>query len=243
MKNLFYVLFFSGAVAAGTPDDDRNVVSGENTIYEKQLVCELLNDLKLCLDDSRDNDVHLPSYIIIWTHLKSVLDAMGSVFKFVSSDVNDKIKILQNKEKEQNFITVEKMMIKEKSTGKINYDHLDEKSPSASRTLLVLHRAFKMISLLFGKLSRNENDGMISTIAYESYHSSPMPAHHSWFIRKSIDLAVYTLPDRQSFCKKIGPKLTDEELMEILKEVEGFLEEIFSRIELLYIKHELENIP
>jgi len=67
MKNLFYVLFFSGAVAAG---DDSNVVSEENTFYEKQLVCELLNDLKLCLDESRDNDVHLPRYIIIWTHLK-----------------------------------------------------------------------------------------------------------------------------------------------------------------------------
>jgi len=56
-------------------------------------------------------------------------------------------------------------------------------------------------------------------------------------------LAVYTLPDRQSFFKKIGPELTGEELVEIFKEVEGFLEEIFSRIELLYIKHELENIP
>jgi len=90
------------------------------------------------------------------------------------------VKILQNIEKEQNFITIEKMMIEEKLTGKINYEHLDEKNPSASRTLLVLHRAFKMISLLFGKLSRNENDGMMSTIAYESYHSSPMPAHHPW---------------------------------------------------------------
>ena len=119
---------------------------------------------------------------------------MGSVFKFVSSDVDDKskfsiinfysiygsVKILQRIEKVQNFITIEKMMTEEKAAGKINYERLDEKNPSASRTLLRLHRAFKMISTLLGKISRNEHDGKMSTIAYESYHSSPMPAHHPW---------------------------------------------------------------
>ena len=119
---------------------------------------------------------------------------MGSVFKFVSSDVDDKsndpffmkihncssVKILQRIEKVQNFITIEKMMKEEKAAGSINYEKQDEKNPSASRTLLRLHRAFKMISTLLGKISRNEHDGKMSTIAYESYHSSPMPAHHPW---------------------------------------------------------------
>ena len=71
-------------------------------------------------------------------------------------------------------------MTEEKAAGKINYERLDEKNPSASRTLLRLHRAFKMISTLLGKISRNEHDGKMSTIAYESYNSSPMPAHHPW---------------------------------------------------------------
>lgn len=210
---------------------------------ESSVASELLYDLKLCIDESRDNDVHLPSYIVIWIHLKKVLDAMGSVFKFVSSDVDDKIKILQKIEKVQNFITIEKMMTEEKAAGKINYERLDEKNPSASRTLLRLHRAFKMISTLLGKISRNEHDGKMSTIAYESYHSSPMPAHHPWVIRKSIGVAVYTLPDSQSFCKKIAPELAGEELLKTLKEIEGVLEEIFSRTDILYIKHELDSIP
>ena len=62
-------------------------------------------------------------------------------------------------------------------------------------------------------------------------------------IRKSIGVAVYTLPDSQTFCKKIAPELAGEELLKTLKEVEGVLEEIFSRTDLLYIKHELDNIP
>ena len=98
----------------------------------------------------------------------------------------------------------------------------------------------------------------MSTIAYESYHSSPMPAHHPWVsfnylgqqlnllyqvIRKSIGVAVYTLPDSQTFCKKIAPELAGEELLNTLREVESVLEEVFSRTDILYIKHELDNIP
>jgi hypothetical protein len=90
------------------------------------------------------------------------------------------VKILRKIEKEKNFSTIEKMMKEEKSAGKINYKRLDVDHPSGSRTLLVLHRAFKMISTLLGKLSRNEHDGKMSIIAYESYHSSPMAAHHPW---------------------------------------------------------------
>jgi len=37
---------------------------------ESSVASELLYDLKLCIDESRDNDVHLPSYIVIWIHLK-----------------------------------------------------------------------------------------------------------------------------------------------------------------------------
>ena len=56
-------------------------------------------------------------------------------------------------------------------------------------------------------------------------------------------MAVYTLPDSKTFCQKIAPELTGEELNKTLKEVEGILEEIFSRTDLLYIKHELDSIP
>ena len=56
-------------------------------------------------------------------------------------------------------------------------------------------------------------------------------------------MAVYTLPDNQSFCQKIAPVLAGEELVETLKDVEEILDGIFSRIDFLYIKNKLENIP
>ena len=50
----------------------------------------LLEQLRQCDSKSREADVDLESYIACWGHLKEVLNAMGSVFKFVSSDVEDK---------------------------------------------------------------------------------------------------------------------------------------------------------
>ena len=42
---------------------------------------ELLYELKLCIDESRDNDVHLPSYILIWIHLKKGWRIITSQFQ------------------------------------------------------------------------------------------------------------------------------------------------------------------
>lgn len=72
------------------------------------------------------------------------------------------------------------MMTKEIDGKLINYEKLDEKNPSGSRTLLRLHRALKMVSLILSKIAKEEHGGKMSTIAYEAYHGSPMPDHHPW---------------------------------------------------------------
>ena len=71
----------------------------------------------------------------------------------------------------------------------INYKYLDEKNPSGSRTLLRLHRALKMVAQLLHKISINAHNGRMSSIAYDSYQESPMPAHHPWVVRKAIGAA------------------------------------------------------
>ena len=56
------------------------------------------------------------------------------------------------------------MMRLEKEEKKINYDYLDEKNPSGSRTLLRLHRALKMVALLLFKVATNAHNGKMSSI-------------------------------------------------------------------------------
>jgi hypothetical protein len=70
MRNLHFILLFSCGWAENSPENSGTIICGDENFYEKQLICELLADLKLCIDKSRDDDIHLPSYIIIWTRLQ-----------------------------------------------------------------------------------------------------------------------------------------------------------------------------
>jgi hypothetical protein len=54
------------------------------------IAIKLLEHLQCCDDASKGADVDLKTYIDCWEDLKNILDAMGSVFRFVSSDVDDK---------------------------------------------------------------------------------------------------------------------------------------------------------
>ena len=54
------------------------------------IAVELLNKLTTCLAKSEAEDVDLESYVDLWSDLGTVLAVMGSVFKFVKSDVDDK---------------------------------------------------------------------------------------------------------------------------------------------------------
>ena len=93
------------------------------------------------------------------------------------------MKILSRIHDEKSYETIGSMMKLEIENKIINYKKLDEKNPSGSRTLLRLHRALKMVSLILSKISKDEDGSKMSNIAYESYHGSPMPEHHPWVRR------------------------------------------------------------
>jgi hypothetical protein len=202
----------------------------------------LLEKLQQCSKASEDGDVDLETYINCWSSLNQILGVLGSVFRFVQSDVEDKVQILQRIYNEKKYKSINVMMIEEKANGLINYEFLDEKNPSASRTLLRLHRALKMVALLLQKISSDKKEKM-SKIAYDSYHECPMPAHHPWVIKKAIGAAVYTLSDVKSFCNSIAPNMEQAELNAKLIEASDIMDKIFDDTDKLYIEHKLDSIP
>ena len=50
----------------------------------------LLEKLQQCSKASEDGDVDLETYINCWSSLNQILGVLGSVFRFVQSDVEDK---------------------------------------------------------------------------------------------------------------------------------------------------------
>jgi len=101
----------------------------------------------------------------------------------------NKVKILDRIQKQKYYTTIGHMMEQEKNNGIINYEYLDEANPrinpSGSRTLLRLHRALKMVSLILRNIANGKYGEKLSTIVKESYNGSPLPAHHPWVSHKS----------------------------------------------------------
>lgn len=86
-----------------------------------------------------EDDVQMDEYLLAYTELNKFFALMGKVFGFVSSDVTEKVKILEAfrlGDKEADFETFKVMMEHEKESNL-----LEKKGyVSGSRTLLRLHR-------------------------------------------------------------------------------------------------------
>lgn len=100
-----------------------------------------------------DDDVLMDEYLAGYTELNKFFALMGKVFGFVSSDVNEKVMILQafragteNKDKFETF----KTMLEYEKDGEL----LEKKGyVSGSRTLLRLHRGLGTCRLLSSPVS------------------------------------------------------------------------------------------
>ena len=69
------------------------------------------------------------------------------------------------------------MMKQEKEMSLIDYK---KDNSSGCRTLLRLHRALQMVSLILRNVASEQYGEKLSTIVYEAYNGSPLPSHHPW---------------------------------------------------------------
>lgn len=104
----------------------------------KFCILNVVEHFEKCLVD--DDDVNMDEYLLAYTELNKFFALMGKVFGFVSSDVKEKVQILEafrlGSEQKANFETFKSMMEHEQESAL-----LEKKGyVSGSRTLLRLHR-------------------------------------------------------------------------------------------------------
>ena len=61
-----------------------------SSVFRMTIAENLLSKLRKLKDASIEDDVDLPQYIQCWDDINQILGIMGSVFRFVKSDVEDK---------------------------------------------------------------------------------------------------------------------------------------------------------
>ena len=170
----------------------------------------------------------------------------GTLFSFVTKDVQSKITILHSYAKDEhigtNYITIQSMIEFEKSRNLLR----DQKRPSGARTLLRLHRALEFISQFLHEVTKIEDD--ISTVSpARNAYNRTLAQYHPWYIRKSVQVATYALPYRRVLVERMyGGKESPggfKEVNENMSQLANIADQVFHATNKLYEEHNLLDLP
>lgn len=188
-----------------------------------------------------ENDVFIDAYLEAFRELYKFFSLMGTVFGFVSSDVKEKVEILQKlrsqKENPEKFETVQIMMEYERDANL-----LDKKDyVSGSRTMLRLHRGLDFIYVFLKRLGElTEGDAKTNGICQTSYNET-LAQFHPWLIRKGAIVAMYALPTRDQLLEKVC--LDAKVAIALLPEMLAVGRQVYDRTQALYTKFDLHGLP
>lgn len=165
---------------------------------------------------------------------------LGTVFSFVTSDVVEKIKILQDYIKSsegEHYQTIQAM---------VNYEvknnlTIQKKKASGCRTLLRLHRALEFISALLARIRDTDNTCKFSTEATIVYDKT-LGIFHPWLVRKAVHVAMYTLPTRHQLLLKMGVEDTPEGMKKMNSLIKQ-LDHVYEITQNVYASNNLLDLP
>ncbi|XP_058067340.1 ceramide-1-phosphate transfer protein [Anopheles bellator] len=186
-----------------------------------------------------DDDVYVDQYLEAFKELYKFFQLMGTVFGFVSSDVKEKVEILEKlraKENSDSFVTIRTMMEYERDSNLLNKkDYV-----SGSRTLLRLHRGLDFIQEFLKRVSELEGDVKTNVVCQSAYNDT-LAQFHPWLIRKGANVAMYALPTRDQLLDRVC--LDVSVAMKMLPEMLSVTRSVYDRTQDLYTKYDLHGLP
>ncbi|XP_014236287.1 ceramide-1-phosphate transfer protein [Trichogramma pretiosum] len=186
-----------------------------------------------------DEDICIKDYLEAYTELFKFFQLMGSVFSFVSTDLKQKIEILQKliDSDPENYVSIKKMVDYEKQSNLFHHN----KYGNGSRTLLRLHRGLDFISEFLGQLNELSDTDNTSGVCQEAYNKT-LAKHHAWLIRKAACVAMYTMPTREVLLKKVcGDNVSRN--IDILPKMLDITSAVIARTDTIYQMHSLHMLP
>ncbi|CAI4224173.1 unnamed protein product [Auanema sp. JU1783] len=191
----------------------------------------VFNNLDKALVEERD--VKLVEFIKAYEELNKFIGIMGKIFQFVKLDVNAKIGTLTKliDSNTENYETVNAMLY---------YEHKLKKKPG-STAFLGLHRALEFIVDFLQCLIVAKDEDNVPQLCRQSYEKT-LSRFHAWMVRKAVDLASYTLPNRRQLIDGIQGVSSDDEVREIAICVIERGQSIYKLNQLTYDELKLNNL-
>ncbi|XP_019872360.1 ceramide-1-phosphate transfer protein [Aethina tumida] len=190
-----------------------------------------------------DEDVKMELYLLSYEELNKFFTLIGTIFGFVSKDLQEKMGILQdflkNEETSEHFQTVKGMIEYEK-----NNNLLTKKGyTSGSRTLLRLHRGLDFILQFLKKLNEIKDDEDTCYVCRDAYNET-LAKHHPFLIRNGAKIAIYTLPKRQELLNRVcGTEEHIKNTLKLFPETLQVINQVFDRVDKIYTDNDLHSLP
>uniref|UniRef100_A0AC35TGP6 GLTP domain-containing protein n=1 Tax=Rhabditophanes sp. KR3021 TaxID=114890 RepID=A0AC35TGP6_9BILA len=189
-----------------------------------------------------NEDIFMEQYLEAYRELNKIFGILGRIFGFVESDVTEKVAILDT------FLANDKANYSSVGTM-IKHECHSNQCPkgNGSRTLLRLHRALQFIILFVEGLKNSQDNGMaISTVCKTSYDKT-LANYHGFFIRKSVAVAVYTLPSREyiikGFFTHADEDVSNQTIHILADKFKRVGQNVYDRIQEMYTHNNLLELP
>lgn len=191
------------------PEDSSDPVEDSRSHGDKDFDLKRLKEsFESCITE--DGQVLLQKYVEGYEELYRFLNLLGTVFGWVSSDVDAKLQVLRDRMKTSEggdqvgprpeYLTVQSMVKYE-----VDEDMVKRKAKdcnTGTRNLLRLHRALEYIIAFLEALPGLAPLEKCCHVSQEAYKRT-LIRYHPWVVQKAALLAMHMLPIKQGLVEKV----------------------------------------
>lgn len=197
-----------------------------------------------CVNES--GEILLKNYVEGYGELYKFLNLLGTVFGWVSSDVEAKLQVVRNLmagPDGSEYVTIQSMIRHEVAKDMVKRKAKD--CSTGTRNLLRLHRALEYIIAFLEGVPKLAHEDKCVYLSQEAYKKTLMK-HHAWVVQKAASLAMHMLPTKQGLIEKICGsaevdseeyRLTDTDQLpngvKVMQQVYNITQEVYSKYDLL----------
>jgi hypothetical protein len=192
-------------------------------------------------EGTNDYEVNLKEYLHAYEEISKFLHCLGTVFMFVTSDINDKIHILEGylRDSPDHYRTVQSLVEHEHANQMLQKPQSSTRK-NASRHFLRLHRALLFIYKFLNRLYTAEANAKSPAICIEVYDAT-LSKHHSFLVRQAARIGMYTLPRREALIElMVSKERHDDAKFHVFIQT---VERVYSISQGVYEKYQILELP
>jgi len=178
-------------------------------------------------------------YIESFQIIIDFLGELGSVFGFVTSDIEAKLNALTAYSGDNDAYSTMQGTIEYEVENKITV--IKKKPYSGTRAINRLTRALIFIVKLLEDLIVAPDDASAGKVASEAY-AATLKKHHPWLVQKTVGAAMYTLPNRDKLIVKLCGEAKNQDDLDAVGKTGAILTKLNNANTEFLGKHDLLDI-